>query len=106
MNIMKKIFTVVIVSLFALPAFASNGKVNINKADAHTLMTQLKGVNHTLADRIVSQRKKDGPYIAAYDLLYVNGINRSFFKNNYSKITVGKVNLSEKKHDDFVAKNS
>jgi|GEM_PF-7040942 len=106
MNIMKKVLTVVLVSLFALPAFASNGKVNINKANAHTLMTQLKGVNQTLADRIVSQREKNGPYVAPYGLLYVKGINRSFFKNNYSKITVGKVNLGEKKHDSFVPNNA
>jgi competence ComEA-like helix-hairpin-helix protein len=101
MSIMKKLFAVVLCSCLALPVFAAEGKVNINKADAHTLMTKLDGVSQTLADRIVSQRKKEGIYIAPYDLLYVKGINRDFFKKNYDRITVGKVNLGMKNHDPF-----
>lgn len=101
MNTLKKLTATLFMVLFVLPALAAGGKVNINKADQNTLMTELDGVDQALADRIVSQREKEGIYIAPYDLLYVDGIDRDFFKKNYDRITVGKVDLGMKKDNAF-----
>jgi competence ComEA-like helix-hairpin-helix protein len=101
MTTIKRLFVIALLSCLGLPAFATTGQINVNKASAHTLMTKLSGVNRTLANRIVNYREKHGPFIGAYDLGYVNGVNRKFFMANDDRITVGKVNLGEKKHDPF-----
>lgn len=101
MKLIRNTLSVVLLSCFALPVFATTGQVNINKADAHTLMTRLDGVNQTLADRIINYRKKEGAFVGLYDLNSVKGINRSFFKSNYNRMTVGNVSLADKKHDPF-----
>lgn len=97
----RKSLVIFLLSCFAVPAFAMTGKVNVNKADAHTLMTKLSGVNQTLADRIINYRRKNGDYVGLYDLGSVKGIGRNFFKSNYNRMTVGKVSLADKKHDPF-----
>jgi competence ComEA-like helix-hairpin-helix protein len=97
----QKSVAIVFFSCLALPVFAMTGKVNVNKANEHTLMTKLTGVNRTQADRIISYRKKNGDYVGLYDLGFVKGIGRSFFKSNYDHITVGNVSLADKKHDPF-----
>jgi len=96
-----KSFAIVLLSCIALPAFAMTGKIDVNKANEHTLMTKLSGVNRTLADRIINYRRKNGDYVGLYDLGYVKGIGRSFFKSNYNRMTVGKASLADKKHDPF-----
>jgi len=101
MTTLKRIFAVALLSCLALPAFATSGMINVNKASAHTLMTKLQGVNRTLADRIVNYREKHGPFVGNFDLGYVKGVNRNFFLANNDHITVGKVNLADKKHDPF-----
>lgn len=101
MTSLKRFFAIVLFSCLSLPAFATAGMINVNKASAHTLMTKLNGVSRTLADRIVNYREKNGPFVGNYDLGYVNGVNRKFFLANNDHITVGNVNLGEKKHDPF-----
>ena len=51
MTTLKRIFAVALLSCLALPAFATSGMINVNKASAHTLMTKLQGVNRTLSHR-------------------------------------------------------
>lgn len=101
MKTVRNTFAIALLSCFALPALAMTSTVNINKASEHTLTSKLDGVNRTLADRIINYRKKNGPYVGLYELNFVKGINRNFFKSNYDRMTVGKVNLADKKHDPF-----
>lgn len=56
----------------------SNGKININKADAATLQ-QLSGIGPTLASRIVEFRTEHGPFTQIEDLKKVKGIGTKMF---------------------------
>ena len=91
----KRLLTAALLSAFALPVLASS-EVNVNKADANTLMHDLNGVNSTLAHRIVRYRDQNGPYVGLYELGFVNGVGRKFFLSNLDRMTVGHVSLADK----------
>ncbi len=48
-------------------------RVNINQADLEQLM-RLPGIGETLAKRILADRKENGPFTRAEDLMRVSGI--------------------------------
>lgn len=72
----------------ALPLWAQEAeKVNINTASAEEL-TQLKGVGHQYAERIVQYREEHGPFSTAEDMMKVPGIGPKTCEANKDRITV------------------
>lgn len=59
--------------LGALPAFAADGKVNVNTASAQQLAL-LPHVGPSVAERIVEHRTKNGNFKSVDDLALVKGI--------------------------------
>lgn len=59
--------------LTALPAFAAEGKVNVNTASAEQL-AMLPHVGPSVAERIVEHRTKNGQFKSVEDLALVKGI--------------------------------
>lgn len=55
----------------------SKALVNINKADANTLIYYLKGIGEVKADAIVAYRKENGSFKSTDDLLKVTGIGEA-----------------------------
>jgi competence protein ComEA len=64
--------------------------VNINTADADTLMKVLKGVGPDKAAAIVAYRSSNGPFKSADDLMEVKGIGKRLIEMNRDKISIGK----------------
>jgi competence protein ComEA len=56
----------------------SDGKVNINTADAALLET-LPGIGPSLAQRIIDYRQKNGPFAQNQDIMEVSGIGQGIF---------------------------
>lgn len=65
----------------------SEGKVNLNTADSETLQ-QLTGVGPSTAERILADRKENGPYRKIEDLKRVSGIGEKTFAKLKDKISV------------------
>ena len=63
-----------VLSLMASPLLALPVTVNINKADAETLTTQLLGVGPGKAAAIVAYREEFGPFREVEDIVLVKGI--------------------------------
>lgn len=63
------------------------GKVNINRASSSELET-LPGIGPALADRIVSDRDRNGPFSTLDDLTRVSGIGESVVDNIGALATV------------------
>ena len=63
-----------VLSLMASPLLALPVTVNINKADAETLTTQLLGVGPGKAAAIVAYREQFGPFREVEDIVLVKGI--------------------------------
>lgn len=61
--------------------------VNINEADAKTLMT-VKGINSKTAKAIVDYRTKNGNFKTVDDLTKVKEVSKSLFKKISSQLTV------------------
>ena len=61
--------------------------ININTADKETLML-LKGIGETRAQQIIDFRTKNGPFVTTNDLMRVDGIGESLFRNIQHQITV------------------
>jgi competence protein ComEA len=77
-----------VVVALALPLWAQEAdKVNINTASAEEL-TQLKGVGHQYAERIVQYREEHGPFSTAEDMMKVPGIGPKTCEANKDRITV------------------
>ena len=87
MNIVRKILLVLMLC-FAGIAFAAD-QVNINTADAETLMKILKGVGPEKAAAIVDYRNSNGPFKDADALTQVKGIGKKLIDMNRDKITIG-----------------
>ena len=66
---------------------ASMQKININQADAKTLIT-LKGIGKDRALKIIEYRENNGPFQKIEDIMKVKGIGRKVFDQNKDVITV------------------
>ncbi len=67
------------------PAVAA---VNINKADAATMASALKGVGTSRAQEIVRYREAYGPFSSVDELAEVKGIGQSTLEDNRTRITL------------------
>lgn len=71
-----------------------NGRVDLNSADAHTLQ-RLPGIGPALAERIVTFRIRNGPFLFAEDLLMVRGIGKKTLERLAPLITVDGVPIPD-----------
>jgi len=62
--------------------------VNINKADAATMASALKGVGTSRAQEIVRYREAYGPFSSVDELAEVKGIGQSTLDDNRARITL------------------
>jgi len=81
-----------LLSLFvaALPVLAIAGPVDINRADAPTLATELDGVGLSRAQAIVEYRSLNGDFTAAEQLMEVKGIGSQVLEANRQNIQIAK----------------
>ena len=70
---MKKILTLLMISLFSLAAWAAE-PVNVNSANAEQIAESLKGIGLSKAQAIVDYREKNGLFIHVDELVNVKGI--------------------------------
>jgi competence protein ComEA len=77
------------------PAFAQDkapppsvAAVNINKADAVSIASALKGVGNARAQEIVRYREAYGPFASVDELADVKGIGKSTLDDNRARITL------------------
>lgn len=96
MSVLKKLMAVMIAGLFSIPALAAD-EVDINKADARTLASELDGLSENQANEIVQYRDKNGPYVGFYELSAIDGIDKDFFSSNYDRMKLGDVSMADKK---------
>ena len=66
---------------------ASLQKVNINEADADTLIT-LKGIGKDRALKIIEYREQNGLFQKPEDIMKVKGIGRKIFEQNKDFIII------------------
>ena len=65
----------------------SSGMVNINSADAQTLMT-LPGIGQSKADKIIAYREANGGFGCIEDIMLVGGIKEGMFNKIKDRICV------------------
>jgi competence protein ComEA len=65
---------------------ATDGKININTADAMTLET-LPGIGPSLAQRIIDYRQANGPFAQVEDIVNVSGIGPGILAKIKDQIT-------------------
>lgn len=97
MKTMKKLIAAIFITLFAIPALAAGGKVNINKADARTLAGELEGLSQSQAEKIIRHREKNGPFVGFYELNGLDGVDSEFLTKNYDRMELGDVSMADKK---------
>ena len=83
---MKTIKTILSIILLSLSGLLYAAQVNINKADAETLSSELSGVGQSKAEAIVSYREQHGPYKSVEELTNVKGIGTATIDKNRAKI--------------------
>jgi competence protein ComEA len=83
-TIRSNIARALIVSLFPVLTWA--GPVDINRADAQTLATELEGVGLSKAEAIVAYRQEHGPFKSPEDLLEVKGVGPRILEQNRANI--------------------
>ena len=66
---------------------ASMQQVNINEADADTLVT-LKGIGKDRALKIIEYREQNGPFQKPEDIMNVKGIGKKIFEQNKDFIII------------------
>lgn len=72
-----------------MPIFAAESRVDINRADAATLVKALDGVGPAKAAAIVEHRKTHGPFRSLDDLMQVKGIGPKTIERNRARIGMG-----------------
>lgn len=63
-------------------------QVDVNKADATTLQSELTGIGKSKAEAIVAYREAHGPFTSVDELLEVKGIGSALLERNRDKLTV------------------
>lgn len=90
---MKVVQQYLLASCLCFAAFAplvfAGEAVNINTANAETLMKILKGVGPDKASAIIAYRQQHGPFKSADQLVEVKGIGKKLVDMNREMITVG-----------------
>ena len=87
MKILRNILLTFLLFFTGLAAAAD--AVDINSADAATLMKALKGVGPDKASAIISYREQHGPFKTADQLAEVKGIGKKLVEMNREVIIVG-----------------
>lgn len=72
----------------AVAAVEAVAAVNINTADADTLVRELRGVGPAKAQAIIEYREAHGPFTSVDDLLEVKGIGTATLEKNRAKLGV------------------
>lgn len=84
---MKTIHTVIAAAAMLFSAWVSAASVNVNTATAAQLEAGLAGVGATIAERIVEERKANGPFKDANDLqTRVKGIGPVTLEKNATQL--------------------
>lgn len=84
---MKTMQTVLAAAALLFSAWVSAASVNVNTATAAQLETGLSGVGATIAERIVEERKANGPFKDAADLqTRVKGIGPATVEKNAANL--------------------
>ncbi len=96
MNSLNKIQKIVQISLVVmtllmapLSSFAAE-VVDINRADAATMIENWKGIGEKKARAIVAYRKKNGAFASVNDLANVTGVGEGLIKKNKKYMSVSK----------------
>ncbi|VAX12299.1 hypothetical protein MNBD_GAMMA24-477 [hydrothermal vent metagenome] len=77
------------VSLFLVLSFGVQAEpVDINTADARSIALNIKGVGDRKAARIVSYRKKNGPFKSIEELENIKGIGPKLIEKNRSNLLI------------------
>lgn len=62
--------------------------LDLNKADAATLQSQLSGIGKTKAEAIVAYREEHGDFASVDELLEIKGIGKALLDRNREKLKV------------------
>ena len=87
MKILSNLLCALLLCFAGLAAAAD--AVDINSADAATLIRILKGVGPDKASAIIAYRQEHGPFKNADQLAQVKGIGKKLVEMNRDVITVG-----------------
>ncbi|MDD2768749.1 MAG: helix-hairpin-helix domain-containing protein [Methylococcus sp.] len=83
---MKKLFAVLLLTLFSVLAWAE--PLDINTATADEIAAAMAGVGKAKAEAIVKDREVNGKFKSVDDLKRVKGIKEGILSKNRDKITV------------------
>lgn len=89
------LFNTVFFALLAATGSAIAGPVDINRAGAHELATELTGVGESRARAIVAYREAHGAFTSADELTNVKGVGLHVVDLNRENIRLGKIAGSE-----------
>ncbi len=67
---------------------AKQPRLDLNKADASLLQSQLNGIGKTKAEAIVAYREANGPFASVDELLEIKGIGAALLDRNRDKVMV------------------
>lgn len=73
------------------PAIATTlqpATLDLNKADAATLQSQLSGIGKNKAEAIVAYREEHGDFASVDELLEIKGIGKALLERNRDRLTV------------------
>lgn len=71
--------------LFSLQLAAAD-RINVNTADAETLMS-IQGVGEKRAEAIIDYREENGPFSSVEELMNVDGVGQMTLDNNRDMLT-------------------
>ncbi|WP_455198278.1 ComEA family DNA-binding protein [Kaarinaea lacus] len=86
MKYLRNILFAVVFAMVSFSVWAS--PVDINRADADTLATELTGVGESKAAAIVAYREANGPFQRIDDLVNVKGIGDKTLEKNRENLVI------------------